>query len=107
MTDHEANLGLATTEELFREIITRFAMLGRYPGPVERALVLAEMLGGLSATDREYRTVDEPPIDPGPHEPLTLDNIERRLVNVLLELLDDYGPAGVRETINMIVKDRP
>jgi hypothetical protein len=54
----EANLGLATTEELFREIIARFAMLNRYPGPVERALVLAEMLGGLSATDREYRTVD-------------------------------------------------
>jgi hypothetical protein len=55
----EPMLGLATTEELFREIITRFALLGRYPGPVERALVLAEMLGGLSAADREYRTVDE------------------------------------------------
>ena len=54
----EPLLGLATTEELFREIITRFAMLGRYPGPVERALVLAEMLGSLSAEDREYRTVD-------------------------------------------------
>lgn len=54
----EPLLGLATTEELFREIIARFAMLARYPGPVERALVLAEMLGGLSAEDREYRTVD-------------------------------------------------
>jgi hypothetical protein len=81
-------------------------MLGRYPGPVERALVLAEMLGSLSATDREYRTVDEnedSPADIGPHEPLTLDNIEQRLVNILRDLMDDYGPAGVRETIDLIL----
>ena len=48
-------LGLASTEQLLRELITRFT-----PGiiGVQRAIVLAEMLGGLDAADREYRTVD-------------------------------------------------
>ena len=42
-----------------RFFLPGLAVLNRYPGPVERALVLAEMLGGLSAEDREYRTVDQ------------------------------------------------
>ena len=57
-----ANLGLATTEELFRELIARaktnlFGNVGDARA-VDRAVALAEMLGGLSASDREYRTVD-------------------------------------------------
>jgi hypothetical protein len=62
VTAQEAHLGLATTEELFREIIARFS---NWPsGSVEEwaghrnALVLAEMLGTLGAVVREYRTVD-------------------------------------------------
>lgn len=61
-----AQLGLASTEELMRELICRFRMDTYVPGSqethhmcVERALVLAEMLGGMSAPEREYRTVDE------------------------------------------------
>jgi hypothetical protein len=50
-----ANLGLASTEELFREIIVRFTMINSYPA-TERAVVLAEMLGRLDAETREYRT---------------------------------------------------
>lgn len=63
----EANLGLATNEELFRELICRFKMTqysNRSTGiridvvqSVDRALELSEMLGGMSAPDREYRTV--------------------------------------------------
>jgi hypothetical protein len=56
-------LGLATTEELLREVIVRFTIIYRndpinHERNVERALVLAEMVGGLSAFDREYRTAD-------------------------------------------------
>lgn len=59
----EPYLGLATTEELFRELIARFSVnadrnvIGNL-NMVNRALVLAEMLGSLSGPDREYRTVD-------------------------------------------------
>ena len=63
-----ANLGLASTEQLFRELICRFEMTQyeqqpgvlsvEAPAAVRRALVLAEMLGGLDAPTREYRTVD-------------------------------------------------
>jgi hypothetical protein len=63
---NEPLLGLATTEDLMRELISRFKMVQYDPDTnmlglhvaVERALVLAEMLGGLSASEREYRTVD-------------------------------------------------
>jgi len=63
-------LGLATTEELFREIIARFTTTGLNNPEVlfhvtgmthlnvNRALILAEMLGGLSALDREYRPAE-------------------------------------------------
>lgn len=58
-------LGLATTEELMREVICRFEMSQYVPNSrethalaVRRALVLAEMLGGMDAPEREYRTVD-------------------------------------------------
>jgi len=58
----EPSLGLATTEELFRELICRLKLntLGTHTNllDIERALTLAEMLGGLSAPEREYRTVD-------------------------------------------------
>lgn len=59
-------LGLATTEELFRELMARFTTSQRVPGAVENALVLAEMLGGLGALDREYRTAE--PIEQEPEE---------------------------------------
>lgn len=59
----EPLLGLATTEELFRELIARFTV--HYPrdavssfNMIDRALSLSEMLGGLSTVDKEYRTVD-------------------------------------------------
>lgn len=55
-------LGLATTEELFREVIARLTINDysavQHQLDVDRALVLAEMLGGLCAVEREYRTVD-------------------------------------------------
>jgi hypothetical protein len=61
--DGEAKLGLATTEELFRELIARFTV--HYPNThiesllmINRALELSEMLGGLKSVDKEYRTVD-------------------------------------------------
>jgi len=61
-----ANLGLASTEELFRELICRFEMTQYDPGvlnpesvaAVRRAIQLAEMLGGLDGPTRNYRTVD-------------------------------------------------
>ncbi len=59
----EANLGLATTEEMMRELICRFTIstsphdLER-PTKVSRALTLAEMLGSMSSYEREYRTVN-------------------------------------------------
>ena len=59
----DARLGLATTEELFRELICRFKMdlyvqgsTETHHASVERAIVLAEMLGGIDAPTREYRT---------------------------------------------------
>lgn len=60
-----AQLGLATNEELMHELIARFKMNTYLQGSAEthqasfeRALVLAEMLGGMDAPTREYRTVD-------------------------------------------------
>lgn len=57
-----AMLGLATTEELVRELICRFKlnMLGTHTNllDIERALTLAELLGSLSKPEREYRTVE-------------------------------------------------
>jgi hypothetical protein len=59
----EPYLGLATTEELMRELITRFVV--HYPhndvkqmDMTSKALYLAEILGSLSAPEKEYRTVD-------------------------------------------------
>lgn len=62
----QASLGLASTEDLFRELICRLAIVPRQEGltPVthlvgtERGLILAEMLGSLNTLEREYRTVD-------------------------------------------------
>ena len=59
----DARLGLATNEDMLRELICRFKHDGINPSVssllcLERALVLAEMLGGMSAPEREYRTVD-------------------------------------------------
>lgn len=64
----EPLLGLATTQQLMRELIVRFTMTqyvnqasGVRPDvarAVDRALVLAEMLGGMNGPEREYRTVD-------------------------------------------------
>lgn len=55
-------LGLATTEDLFRELIARLKLntLGPHTNllDIERALTLAEILGSMSAPEREYRTVD-------------------------------------------------
>jgi hypothetical protein len=63
---NEPLLGLATTEQMMREIITRFRMtqyedsvsVSSYAA-IDRALVLAEMLGGMGAPEREYRTVEQ------------------------------------------------
>jgi len=59
----EPHLGWATSEDMMRELICRFKMTQYTDGiesfvAVERALVLAEMLGSMSAPEREYRTVD-------------------------------------------------
>jgi hypothetical protein len=55
----EPMLGLATTEELFRELIARFTGTpSAYYANVDRVAKLAEMMGGLNAPEREYRTVD-------------------------------------------------
>jgi hypothetical protein len=54
-----ANLGLATTEQLFRELIVRLTIVSAsQTKAVERGLALAEMLGGLTAPEREYRTAE-------------------------------------------------
>ena len=61
-----ANLGLVSNEEMMRELICRFKMevynsgAGTISvnGSIDRALVLSEMLGGMSAPEREYSTVD-------------------------------------------------
>lgn len=59
----KANLGEASTEELFRELICRLAivpiqMSNAHLKGTERGLILAEMLGSLDSMEREYRTVD-------------------------------------------------
>jgi hypothetical protein len=61
-------LGLATTEELFREIIARFTITQTGPIMTQNALILAEMLGGLHALDREYRTAEPQEQEPDPIE---------------------------------------
>jgi len=71
------NLGLATNEDLMRELICRFKMeqfnagAGTISinGAIERALTLSEMIGGMSAPEREYRTVDEEPRQQVPYTP--------------------------------------
>lgn len=60
-TPCEPNLGCADTEHLLRELIVRFQThrdgdLG-WQIAAHRITVLSELLGGLSATEREYRTV--------------------------------------------------
>lgn len=52
----EPNLGCATTEELFRELIARCGSQNVLA--FTRAIVLAEMLGSLDAQERDYRTID-------------------------------------------------
>jgi len=59
----EPLLGLATNEQMIRELICRFKIDASQTNgwalpSIERALTLAEMLGGMVATEREYRTVD-------------------------------------------------
>jgi hypothetical protein len=62
MNDDMPLLGLATTEQLMRELITRFVVncFGNVETltSIDRALKLAEMLGGMNSFDRDYRTVD-------------------------------------------------
>lgn len=53
----EASLGLASTEMLMRELICRCRM--NAVSNFDNAVILAEMLGGMHATEREYRPVDE------------------------------------------------
>jgi len=57
----EPRLGLASTEELFRELICRLTVVPEASvttvTAVKRGLILAEMLGSLSTGEREYRTV--------------------------------------------------
>lgn len=56
-------LGFATNEDLMRELIARFSIdaissnLNAF-GQINRIVILSEMLGGMDATNREYRTVD-------------------------------------------------
>jgi hypothetical protein len=46
---------------------------------------------------------NEPPVRfPEDYEPLTLDNTSRLLVNTLRFLIDEYGLAGVRRTLDQI-----
>ena len=54
----EPLLGLATTEELIRELIARFTVPTLTLIGVERALMMAEILGSLPPDERGYRTVD-------------------------------------------------
>jgi hypothetical protein len=55
----EPRLGLATTEQLLREVIARLFVVPGAPGDVWDALILAEMIGRMTANTREYRTVDD------------------------------------------------
>jgi len=63
-----ANLGLASTEEMIRELICRFKMT-QYANQasgtrsdvvraVDYALILAEMLGSMNPLEKEYRPID-------------------------------------------------
>lgn len=45
--------------------------------------------------------IETPPPYP---EPLTLDNTSRLLVNTLRFLIDEYGLAGVRSTLDQIAR---
>jgi hypothetical protein len=63
--EEKANLGLATTEKLIRELITRFKMdalnLNNNIDQIkymDRAITMGILLGSMSPEDREYRTVD-------------------------------------------------
>lgn len=60
--EEKAHLGLATTETLLRELMTRFKINAVANQDVSlninRALTLALLLGSLSELDKEYRTVD-------------------------------------------------
>jgi hypothetical protein len=64
MAAEEAQLGLASTEQMLRELICRFKITATCQPSVsslmevEWALTLAEMLGQMDAPTREYRTVD-------------------------------------------------
>lgn len=51
----KANLGYASTEDLFRELISRMSY-PMYMKGVNTACMLSEMLGGLEAYEKEYRT---------------------------------------------------
>jgi hypothetical protein len=57
----EPRLGLATTEDLYRELIARETTSTHsdttYLTSINRVATLAETLGGLSTVEREYRTV--------------------------------------------------
>jgi hypothetical protein len=63
MSHEKANLGLATSEQLIRELITRFKMdvlnnnidQMKY---MDWAITLGILLGNMGPADREYRTVD-------------------------------------------------
>lgn len=58
---NEPYLGLATNEMLFRELISRLGSweaASAYYTNIDRVVKLAEMLGSMSASEREYRTVD-------------------------------------------------
>lgn len=59
----QANLGLASTEEMFAELITRFRFQSEKMWPensemIDKAIELAKILGGLNREIAEYRTVD-------------------------------------------------
>lgn len=58
----EPNLGLATTEQLIKELVSRLGTslhgeAGNGPA-CDRVYSLAFLLGSLSVSEREYRTVD-------------------------------------------------
>lgn len=60
MQDDGARLGLATTEQMVRELISRFKHVSEanININIDRALTLAEMLGGMGSAEREYKTVN-------------------------------------------------
>lgn len=71
-----ANLGLASNEEMMRELICRFKMEQYTNGSdisvhraIERALILSEMIGSMDAPEREYRTTDKEERQQVPYTP--------------------------------------